>query len=577
MADRISVYEEGKSKALILTSADHIATGGEGAVYARGNQVFKIYLAPEKAIRAGIPKKLAKLKELQHPCIASPTSALVDKNGDFIGLALPRVDGEALCRLFTNSWRDQNQFGNKEAARVVKDMQEVVAFAHSRQALLVDSNEMNWLVQGLKPVAIDVDSWQLPGFPATAIMPSIRDPLATKGFTEQSDWFAWAIVSFQLWTGIHPYKGIHPSFSRGALQERMEAGVSVFNREVRTPAATRDKANIPSRLLQWYEGVFESKDRSAPPVAWDAAVPAQTAPKHRVVQTGSSAVVHTRLGNAGGKIAAGFNGFVIARTNGGLVLWNAETKSPVDWVTESQCQAVLNRKAAVVRVGATEALVELGNDDALCLYSSQGRSPMSVPTRATRIWQSGNRVFLLGEGHSNGLQEVSAAQLGDRILVSAANAWPVSILSATFMLGCFVQDCLGAPFIGVLEGNGIRQLRAPALKAYKVVQGLGLDADNVWLSAVRKSDGESVRLHLAASSVEFALMSEEITAEPDLNGARLNSGVGVLQLGPDLRVSKGPSCKVVPNAGLSPRARLFSLGASLGLFEDSEVSQLRLQ
>lgn len=59
-----------------------------------------------------------------------------------------------------------------------------------------------------------------------------------------------------------------------------------------------------------------------------------------------------------------------------------------------------------------------------------------------------------------------------------------------------------------------------------------------------------------------------------MNGASLPSGVGVFRAADKLRVYKGVQRKTVSCAGLSEGARLFSLEAALGLFEDSAVSRL---
>lgn len=582
MTERITVFDEQGSK-LVLGPNDHIATGGEGSVYARKDRVFKVYLDTAKAAKARLEEKVAVLRRLQHPGVAAPTGALRDKNGAFVGIALRRVEGEALCKLYTNTWRDANQFGVDETRHVAAAMREVVQFAHGHQALLVDGNELNWLVHDHKPVAIDVDSWQLQGFPATAIMASIQDPLLqqnAKGvlqFSEGSDWFAWAVVTFQLWTGIHPFKGTHPGFARNAMLERMKAGASVFDASVSLPAAVRPFSDIPVALRQWYRDVFEQGARTQPPARWEATVAAQTAPRLKVTQLLNAALRQERLGGAGGKVVAAFGGYVIARTPGGLILWDALRKAPADWVLESDLQAVLRREAAIVRLPATEALVRLVPNAGLQLLTKEKPSEVStLPSRATGLWQSGQRMFALVEGVSNGLVELSVAMVGQRAVLSIDKQWPVNTLSTSFFRACFVQDCLGVPFLGVLEAAGLVQMKAPALKHLKVVQALGIDRHNVWVTAIRKADGESVRLRLTAGVNEFEVQEEEVVQGLELDGAVLGTGVGVVRLGDELRVAKGLQGKRLTPCGLSEASRLFSLGQGLGLFEDTEVSRLSL-
>ncbi len=110
-----------------------------------------------------------------------------------------------------------------------------VLYAHQQGAILVDANELNWLMNRTtepEPRIVDVDSWQLgTKWPARVIMPSIRD-WHTHGFNEESDWFSYAIVTFQVFSGIHPYRGRHDGYSNNEIERRMKDNVSVFNKDV---------------------------------------------------------------------------------------------------------------------------------------------------------------------------------------------------------------------------------------------------------------------------------------------------------------------------------------------------------
>ena len=71
MSDRVTVFDESGTK-LVLGPNDHLATGGEGSVYARGDVVYKVYLDPTKALKGKLHDKVALLKLLAHPGIAAP-------------------------------------------------------------------------------------------------------------------------------------------------------------------------------------------------------------------------------------------------------------------------------------------------------------------------------------------------------------------------------------------------------------------------------------------------------------------------------------------------------------------------
>ncbi len=579
MAERITVFDD-SGKKLVLGPTDHLATGGEGAVYARGDVVYKVYLDPAKAQAARMSEKLALLRQLKHPGIAAPTGALHDSRGGFLGLTLQRVDGEALCRLFTNTWRDAHGFGVDQTRKVVAATREIVQAAHQQHAVLVDGNELNWLVSAnLKPTAIDVDSWQLPGFPGTAIMPSIRDPLVKSMFNEGSDWYAWAIVTFQLWTGIHPFKGTHPDFARTALAERMQANASVFDARVRMPAAVRDFSDIPPGLKSWYESVFKGQHRASPPDPLSSVVPANAPKRLQVLQSNTRTLRIERLGALAGRVRAAFNGFVLHEEQQELRLWDATTKRPVADLSSAQLRKLLSRQAAVVRLPAGQPVwLELDaavlRIDATMLSGNPVRS--HLPSRAKALWQSGNRVFAVVEAASEGLVELGAMPLGDKMALTVLRQWPVSALSSRLFCGVLVQDCLGSPFLGVLEGAGLMQGPAPQLRGYDVSEGFGLDRDQVWLLAVRKTDGELVRLRLQWATDRYTVVHEEVIATPELNAIGLGTGVGLVREGDVLHVCRGASERLVDVQGLSPAARLFSLGAAAGMFEGNVVSRLSL-
>ena len=89
---------------------------------------------------------------------------------------------------------------------------------------------------------IDVDSYQTPGFPATAADGQRPGP-PCRGFSEETDWFSFAIVSFQMFAGIHPYRGNYPALPRPETPD--EANVSVLNPRCHVPKVCYPFSVIP--------------------------------------------------------------------------------------------------------------------------------------------------------------------------------------------------------------------------------------------------------------------------------------------------------------------------------------------
>ena len=267
--DKIEVMVEGVGKE-ILTQQNYVATGGEGTVYQKGGTAYKIML-PGKNV---IPRtKMQELGKIQANNVLIPQRHLLDSKGTPIGITMRYVqDIEFLCKLFNIGFRQKKGYSNKDAVELVKELQLTLQKIHDARILVVDFNQMNFLVDGKTmkiPYFIDTDSYQTPSFKATALMESVRDRKTTKGqFSIFTDWYSWGIVTFWIYIGTHPYRGSHPSYNNNDwCTKRMDDGVSVFDHNVVMPANCYDFSVIPKAHLEWYKGVFSKGDRSVPPLA----------------------------------------------------------------------------------------------------------------------------------------------------------------------------------------------------------------------------------------------------------------------------------------------------------------------
>jgi DNA-binding helix-hairpin-helix protein with protein kinase domain len=195
---------KGKGHIIDLNNKNFLAQGGEGSVYVIGKTAYKIYNDPKKMLPLG---KIRELSVLTDKNIIKPDEVLTVKNQE-VGYTMRFVDDTyALCQLFTKAFRQRNNLQHDTMFKLIQSLQNLVKHIHEKKILVVDLNEMNFLAStDFKDIyAIDVDSYQTPTYKATAIMESIRDR-HTKNFNEGSDWFSFAILAFQMFIGIHPYK-----------------------------------------------------------------------------------------------------------------------------------------------------------------------------------------------------------------------------------------------------------------------------------------------------------------------------------------------------------------------------------
>ncbi len=254
-------FEDGTYES--LNDNHFISQGGQGSVYGKDDLAYKIYTNPKDAISE---KKIKELSKIGNDDIIKPEYALFNNKDVCIGYAMRKIDSKvSLCQLFNHSYKTKNNISNLTVCKLIEDIQNKVDNIHKEGILIVDFNEMNFLVDDnnySRAYFIDVDSYKTPSFEAGAIAEHIKDR-HTKGFTKESDWFSFSIIAFRLLTGLHPYKGRHKVYKN--INDRMLANVSAFNSEVKLPAIVPSFDIIPNEFKHWLESVLEKGERSHPP------------------------------------------------------------------------------------------------------------------------------------------------------------------------------------------------------------------------------------------------------------------------------------------------------------------------
>ena len=180
-----------QGRKLSLNQKDYVTQGGEGKIFQKGNVAYKIYEDLNKMIPIG---KIDELSKLDVPNIVRPKEIIYSPKKEILGFTMDWLgdDNYALCKLFTNTFRDANGITNDHATELVENIKNIIiAPIHEQKCLMVDGNEFNYLVRPdfVTPLFIDVNSYQTKSFPPTAIMPSIRDWKNPNSFNEMSDWF----------------------------------------------------------------------------------------------------------------------------------------------------------------------------------------------------------------------------------------------------------------------------------------------------------------------------------------------------------------------------------------------------
>ena len=439
---------------ITLTRSNYVGGGGEGNVYEKNGTAYKIYHDPARMLALG---KIQELAAIQDPRVVKPLNVLLDEHNKPIGYTTKFVpNAYTLCQTFTKDFRDRTGLDHKKVGDLVRKLREGVQNVHGAQVLIVDLNEMNFLVDhGFADVFfIDVDSYQTRGFPATAIMPSIRDWTVTPpNFTENSDWFSFGIVSYQMFTGIHPYKGKHPTVK--GLEERMKAGISVFDPQVHVPAAAYPMTVIPAVYRAWYEAIFKKGDRVPPPLDFTAAV--ILVPVAKTV-TGTNLLDIVEIGQFDGHIQGFWSDGVrlVVQTDKTIYLdkqiVGPAPKNPVIGCafTPKACRAVLVEDATPLK---------------LTNLTDRADVPFMLSTK-----QAVTHEGLIYARTPERIQEVLLTDAGSQVVASTKEAVQTLEHATKLFPGVVLQNFLGAIHASLLLSSGTAmQIRVKELDGYRIL------------------------------------------------------------------------------------------------------------
>lgn len=279
MSTKFKVKQTGKT--VELEQSNFRYKGGEGSIFVIDDVVYKV-CEPGKMIPEA---KFAELSRLDNKYIIKPEDLLLQKNKP-VGYTMRLVPGDAvpLAQILTKAYREREGIAPEKFVKMVQTIADTLRYIHSHDGYLqVDGNEFNYMVpRSCEEVYfIDTNSFQTPSFPATAIMSSIRDwfvPQSLKTheyvWSKLSDWYSFAIISFYMFTGIHPFKGRHPNFNnlKTFMVDQMVAGKSVLDPEVEFPLGAvyhPFESFIPGgkdgAYMRWYKAIFVDGLRFAAP------------------------------------------------------------------------------------------------------------------------------------------------------------------------------------------------------------------------------------------------------------------------------------------------------------------------
>lgn len=448
----------GGSKTVNLTKNDFIAKGGEGEVYGKGTKIYKIYLKPKNMIPDG---KILELQKLNSKNILNPLDIILNKNKKSIGFTMNWIkDTVSLCQLFTNDFRKRNNISIKEIVELVKKIKEIVTFVHQKKCIIVDMNELNFLVENktyTEPFFIDVDSYQTQSYKATAIMPYVRD-YHTNSFNETTDWYSFGILACQLFVGIHPFKGKHPNYSKKELIKRMKENVSIFNNKVTVPSATRDFTNIPDSYRAWFVDMFENGKRIAPPETMSIN---QKSVIGKVLTIVNNCDFDIKLIN---EVESDilhyfvFNGTTVIKTKDKILL------NKQYYISANDTEIIFEEKNSFpLFVEVIVNKLHVGKID----RSNSAHGYLDLDCKEKLIVD--NVLYARNEGK---LIELKFNSFNNKIIPSVRNVWDIMPNSSKIFSGFIYQDILGKPYITIPDpkNKSCHVIIIQELEGFKIIE-----------------------------------------------------------------------------------------------------------
>jgi hypothetical protein len=256
-----------------------LGQGGEAEVYdLRDGRVVKWWKPPEhpdfagdaaaqdaaRARIAAAPARLAALPKGLPPAVVAPMALARTRSKDVIGYAMPKVAGEPLHALGEPRWRRDHP--GTDVVAILLALHDAVAALHRAGVVIGDFNDLDVLVDGTRIHLIDVDSYQLPGFPCAMFSERFVDPrlcnaqalVPVRPHDTASDWFAFAAMALRSLVHVGPWGGVARGIPPGSRALRRK---SVLAPDITYPRAARPLATLPDELVELFRAIFERDER----------------------------------------------------------------------------------------------------------------------------------------------------------------------------------------------------------------------------------------------------------------------------------------------------------------------------
>lgn len=205
-----------------------LSSGGEGTIYSLNNGfVVKLYHNKSDALSQ---TKIDELSPLDGKLFVKPQIAVTGDYNGYIMEELNLTDYYPIYSLYSPMFANKRSLPTDYKHKLAEKLIMGVKNAHDNGIVIGDLNPFNIMVNDqLDLKFIDVDSYQTKSYKHNdKLLEEVRDYYYNGIVSEDSDYFALSVMVFNLFTGMHPYKGIHKTY-RDKLKDREINNISLLN------------------------------------------------------------------------------------------------------------------------------------------------------------------------------------------------------------------------------------------------------------------------------------------------------------------------------------------------------------
>jgi len=246
-----------------------VTEGGEAKIYKYGDgaSAIKIYKP-----HVDISRKRQKVKKFVTANF--PSNILAPREEVFVdnqfrgNLMVWGEDTEIIHQLIKPKYLKLNRYSNVDVLAMMVELGKTLQLIHKNGIIIGDISDYNILMKDKKLYFIDVDSWGVLGeFAPDAYTEIFTDPKAYSNdgsikFSLESEYYSFAVLSFNILSRIHPFNGTYEKDSGMSTLDRMKRRISVLgNHQVIIPKMVPSWKWMSPDLQKAYLEIFEQDKR----------------------------------------------------------------------------------------------------------------------------------------------------------------------------------------------------------------------------------------------------------------------------------------------------------------------------